>query len=450
MHKVRYLKIALLQIMLIAGHSSYAANHLKPMTDEQMANTTGQALMSLSYIAPNDTVNLETHRSGGDTGIGFYKLGLEAELEINANIKKLQLGCGGVKGAGCDIDIDYLSLSGISDTNTGRASSSAKLVNPFVEFAIKNPNSVATRQVTGLRLSSEAAYGMISFGLENAEKTNADGSKSGIPSGINSLSGYLVVAATGGTVNVNSISNLTQAETGTAIKGKACDSYLGACGLIRADFTTNDYNLNLDTSNSTSKLTLVEQAITGSRISSYPLLATALVSGINLSGTVDATAKVLGIGIPLSGDLSGTVNNLNVDVTINESLGLFHKADLNGTPMSIALQSKGIMWPGTKSIAQQGWWLELSNPIEIGDITPSNNVDIAMNTIKDTLGLVGQYLTDNPIKCGALTVNCLVVGKIDTGAVNLINSSHAAMTLTDVSLAKQSFAPNCHGNLKFC
>ncbi len=55
-------------------------------------------------------------------------------------LKKLQLGCGGVNGAGaCDIDIDYLSLSGgtVDSTSTERASSSAIITNPFLEFAVK-------------------------------------------------------------------------------------------------------------------------------------------------------------------------------------------------------------------------------------------------------------------------------------------------------------------------
>ncbi len=35
-------------------------------------------------------------------------------MELNANIKKLQLGCGGANGLGaCDIDIDHISLSGL-------------------------------------------------------------------------------------------------------------------------------------------------------------------------------------------------------------------------------------------------------------------------------------------------------------------------------------------------
>nr|WP_174506581.1 hypothetical protein [Acinetobacter sp. Marseille-Q1620] len=428
-------RLAVLSFLILSSGSIFASPTLHSMNDEELAATTGQALMSLSYIAPNDSVNLETSRSGGDRNVGFYKLGLDAELELNANIKKLQLGCGGVNGAGCDIDIDNLSLSGVSDTSTGRASSSAILTNPFIQFAIKNPNSVATRQVVGLQASADSIQGLLTFGTENSTAKN----------GINSLSGYMVVAQTGGSVGVNPLS-ITQNQTGTAITGRACSTgLLGGCGIIRTTFNTTDYNLNL-TPSERGTLILPEQVITGKRINSAPLTATAVVGGINLSGSVKADT---GIGIPLSGNLSGQVNNLKVNVTIDENLGYFHKANLNGTAAYLALQSQNIMWPGAKSVAQNGWWLELSNPIDIGDVTPSQNVDISMNTVKETLGQVSGYLNSNPVMCGAFALSCLF-GSIDTGKVNLSNSAAVNMQLNNLQLKNQSFAPNCYGGIKFC
>ncbi|CAM9128881.1 hypothetical protein ACBE110449_02715 [Acinetobacter bereziniae] len=56
---------------------------LVELNDTELSKVQGQALMSLGYIAPNDAAN----KMQGQ-GIGFYKLGLEAELELNANIKK--------------------------------------------------------------------------------------------------------------------------------------------------------------------------------------------------------------------------------------------------------------------------------------------------------------------------------------------------------------------------
>ena len=48
--------------------------------------------------------------------------------------------------------------------------------------------------------------------------------------------------------------------------------------------------------------------------------ATARVGGIAVTGTLDATASVLGIPVPISGDVTGTVNNLDVNVAIKQSL----------------------------------------------------------------------------------------------------------------------------------
>ena len=168
------MKILLKKILTIYMFSfaikSYALvpTTMQPLTDAELAATEAQALMSLSYIAPADAANAERLR-GGDPNIGFYRLGMEATLELNANIKRLQLGCGGANGAdGCDIDLENVSLSGVKLDSNGallpmtreeRASSSAKLTNPFLEFAIKNPDQASLREVVGLRLCTEDALG---------------------------------------------------------------------------------------------------------------------------------------------------------------------------------------------------------------------------------------------------------------------------------------------------
>ena len=441
-----YKGIGMVLIMLGTAQSIHAISNsanMNELSDSQLSEVTGQALMSLTYIAPTDAANLESKRTGANN-IGFYKLGMEAELELNANIKKLQLGCGGVNGAGgCDIDIDHLSLSGDSSTRDGRASSSAKLTNPFMEFAIKNPNSASTREIVGLRLSSEKAQGMITFGQENSDT----------PNGINSLSGYMEVASTVGTAKVNPYFNLTPDKVGGAqISGLASGT----------KFTTTKYDLNLtadgvyytpaNAANAPKlmgNLVLNQQAITGKRISSTILKATANVSNIKLTG--DLTAQVWGF-INLGKQADGVINNLGVDVTINENLGLFHKANLNGTSASLSLQAQNILWPSTKSVAQNGWWLEFSDPIDIGRIDPINPVDIASNTIKDSLAEVSKYLS-NPktqVECGwAGLLSCLGGDPLKIN-VDLKDANKVPMDLVNITMINQSFAPNCYGSLKFC
>ncbi|EEY79193.1 hypothetical protein HMPREF0012_02062 [Acinetobacter calcoaceticus RUH2202] len=415
--------------------SAYAASTLVPMSDSELSATRGQALMSMSYIAPTDSANLEKLRDS-NSNVGFYKLGLDADLELNANIKKLQLGCGGANGAGaCDIDIDNLSLSGLSETNDGRASSSAKLTNPFIEFAIKNPNSASTREVAGVRLSAESIQGLLTFGSENTATKN----------GINSFSGYMVTQATGGTVSTAARptgSGLTQDNLGTQITGRAKGTLLGL-NIINTNFRSTSYDLGL--SSASGSLFLPSQVISGKRITTANLTGTANVSGINLTGTIAADTDLI---ITIAGNLSGTINNLGVNVAVNEDLGYFHKVNLNGTAASLSLQGQNLQWTGAKSVSQAGWWLELSNPIDIGDVTPQSQVVITDDVVKATLGKVSQYLTNNPVDCGTLAINCLL-GNIDVSTVDL-TGQYVPMNLTNLVLKNQSFAPNCYGNLKFC
>ncbi len=142
------------------SYANLESANLVPLSDTELSKVEAQALFSFTYTDPK-----QADPSMSQQNIGFYKLGLEANLELNTNVKKLQLGCGGVNGlGGCDIDIDNLSLSGLSDTSDGRASSSAVFSNPFIEFAIKNPDSAALREIKGFRLSAEKVMGLPDYG----------------------------------------------------------------------------------------------------------------------------------------------------------------------------------------------------------------------------------------------------------------------------------------------
>ncbi|WP_436898990.1 hypothetical protein [Acinetobacter gyllenbergii] len=460
--KSRGLAIFLMGTIGLCLNSAYAAsNTMQSMTDSELSATTGQALMSLSYVSPTDLANKESHRLGGDKSIGFYKLGLEAEMELNVNIKKLQLGCGGVNGpGGCDIDIDYLSLSGLGNSATSnsdsaadraaRAGSSAVLTNPFIEFAIKNPDKASTRQVVGLNLSAEKALGLITFGLENGSQK----------SGINSLSGYMQIAPTTGIANVNGFGSslvageaargtLNQSDGYNAITGRAC-CVIG----FPIGFTTTAYTLNLRDKATGSNilkgdLILGQQPIEGKRITNAPLKATAYVRDIDLSGKL--SAKAAGIINLDNKDASGLIKNLIVDVAINEGLGYFHKANLNGTAASLSLQSQNIQWTSNNSISQNGWWLEFSNPIDIGFIQPALAVDIPKATLNEAFKQVSDFLYDTPVKCGGIVAeNCLLGSAIPVGTVDLQYATRPQMGLTDLELATQKFTPNCYGSLKFC
>ena len=143
---------SLISILITATLGLSQSYAMTALNDEELSEVEGQSLMNLEFQQGTNTTDAQG-KTYNQSNIGFYKLALSAELELNANIKKLQLGCGGdnnsIRANSCDIDIDHISLSGLPDdanyTSDQRAATSALITNPFIQFAIKNPTSAATR-----------------------------------------------------------------------------------------------------------------------------------------------------------------------------------------------------------------------------------------------------------------------------------------------------------------
>ncbi|MED5238240.1 MAG: hypothetical protein VX379_01510 [Pseudomonadota bacterium] len=171
--------VVMLAISLMLAQHAWAMVEMK---DEQLANVTGQALMQMNKIV-GDVAN-------GNDGFTFYTAGLDVMLDLNLNIEKLQLGCGGVNGVGCDLDIDHFSLGCITNgagncislspaagsnqkpgaVNEGPQSAMKdfSIQRPFFQFAIKNDQSKTMREVVGIRLGGEKVSGPLSFGSLNS------------------------------------------------------------------------------------------------------------------------------------------------------------------------------------------------------------------------------------------------------------------------------------------
>lgn len=460
--------------MLLMGQTTtIAANHMQTLSDEQLSETTGQALMSLSYIAPSDASNLEAARTGlkdsTKGGVGFYRLGMEAELELNANIKKLQLGCGGVNGAGgCDIDMDNVSLSGLKlDSNNNpvamtreeRAGSSAVLTNPFIEFAIKNPGSASTREVVGLRLGSEFAKGLLTIGQND-----------GTINGINSLSGYMNIASVNGTTKTAQ-GGLTQTITGKANIG-------GCVSGCPIGYTTNNNPININGMDVA--FTTLSSDVVGTRMNSATVKAVAKVPDILLdasSGTRSATLNgcFWMVIIPLCDykintlTMKGKISNLYTDITLNEALGLIHSIPVQ-SPLSLSLQSTSILWPnapkspvtGQYVVSNQGWWLAANDPINLGTLKTADNfaADIS-SAYPQVAKTISTYLAANPLNIpfsdavgsvftSALTAN---IGTVDLNSYTnpAAGGTGIKVNLSNLPLgAAQNVTPNCYGSLKFC
>lgn len=166
-------KIIAALLLLLVSPSLLAMIELE---DEQLAGVSGQALMQMDKIIGDGTT------SNGTSGMTFYTAGLDAVLELNLNIKKMQLGCGGINPAGssgqlCDLDADNFALGCIANaagicTHAGDPAQTQMkdlvVTRPYFQFAIKNDQSKTLREVVGIRLGGENVNGPMSIGSFNS------------------------------------------------------------------------------------------------------------------------------------------------------------------------------------------------------------------------------------------------------------------------------------------
>ncbi|MCD6059862.1 MAG: hypothetical protein K0S16_173 [Moraxellaceae bacterium] len=194
------------------------------LDDSDLRAEAGQAgsLILTDRIGPNELTGATSANTFAN--FSYYRMGLDGKLDFNANISKLQLGCGGVNDLlggvagtpGCDLDIDYLGFMGLNAAgdrpDPAGAESTFKLTRPFIELAIKNENNPATREVVGVRIGAQNIRGALRMGRDytgfgnlgnEASMTNVENGGTCVPSattgsgvigchsGINALSGYL-------------------------------------------------------------------------------------------------------------------------------------------------------------------------------------------------------------------------------------------------------------------
>lgn len=323
---------------------------LKPLSDSEMANVEAQALMSLSYLDQKNNPN---------KNIGFYRLGLEADIELNANIKRLQLGCGGLKGSGCDIDIENLSLVGINPINGNYAGTDAKISNPFIEFAIKNPESAALREVVGLRLGALSALGKLGLGSNSDLSTLSDD-----VGGIHSLSGDINIMITNTVLN-----------------------NLNIGGLVTTKALIDSYSKNL----------ILNRAST-----------------ITLDGVSAKTGSLYLGFIPLPGGL--TLSNATLkDYPTSGFHEILISQNSEGTiPTSdagLTFQTEPIQWQKISTgsfqntvVNQPGWWLSLPRAI-ISNVSTQQRIDVPL--FEAIGGIFGREIIINPLDSGQRgIVNC--------------------------------------------
>lgn len=405
-----------ISVLALASYLTLLSPHvwsMQALTDGELSNLTGQTLLTMSFI-----------NSGGsnpNTNIGFYKLGLEAKIEINANIKKLQLGCGGDKAAGtggiCDIDIDDVRLTGIvpslaagaSGVDAGPASDFI-LNNPFIELAIRNPNSASTREMVGFRLGAASALGTMSFG-NNPTGDNTD------DTGINSLSGQLPTTVLKGKIPIRVTSGLLFGTNGFA--------YTKEYNAVYDDIDPN--NGNQDAGYCTNDCD-ADNAIRGPIWPYQKQLVVSRAQTISLDNN-SKSGRYLNLYANVS-SLIGNIKIKNIDAEISQGLRYIHEVkvqDLNGnaaTDFSLSFQRENIVWKKSgialnggfgqsagfaganydtyNAPAQAGWWLNLPQA-EISNwtgaqlnLTSSQALSTLFGTKQDYTDLdLGQQAVDN-------------------------------------------------------
>lgn len=322
MKAIKYLSMAMLGIM---GSSVFAAPTTSQMTalsDHELAAESGQALFNMSFIDVGGT--------NPNTDLGFYKVGIEAQVELNANIKRLQLGCGGFKGVGCDVDLENVSFTGIvptrdkaNGTDAGPASD-FMLNNPFLELAIKNPTNAATREVVGVKIGADSVWGMLSIGDPgpNPDKVSSH-------TGINSLSAHLPTIITGGIVPTHLCTFSANDPSGCGFGG---------------ELTRTDSTITVDTPNpGDNRFDLVMQR--ASRVALNGIKVKSLLN-LTINSNLDQSLKFI------HNIVSGTDANNN---------GKYDTGDAVAKNFGISVQGQDIKWNtnGAWLNAQKGWWLEL-------------------------------------------------------------------------------------------
>lgn len=188
--------LALFACMVSVSQPVYA---LDVMSEEEMSQTTGQGeFLTMTKIGTTDYGN-------PNSNVAFTRVTLNAQIDINSNIKKLRLGCDTANYTNCDISIDQLSLTGKVPAqridgqpnnfpqygNVSQKLDSTKALesqfytpanqgpntdfvmdNPFIELAIQNPESLTDRKMVGYRFGAHEVWGAMSTGTG---PTRADG-----------------------------------------------------------------------------------------------------------------------------------------------------------------------------------------------------------------------------------------------------------------------------------
>lgn len=337
------------------------------LDDDDLSRVTGQALFVSDMIAPAGA-------AGSSTDFTFFRMGLDVQLELNANIDKMQLGCGGfnesIVGNACDIDLDFVRLMGLNAAGDGPGAavdSSFTLRRPYIELAIRESGD-GTREIAGVKIGSQEANGFFGVGrtYANGQVNQEHGGTCGgnnpaarlaCHSGINRLSGY-IDAELSGQFPVS----ITLLGTQTACFG---------------DVATN---------NSCNTPYFVE------------------IQGTRLNEIVEP-----GIPLTLSAGFLSAIGISQAYATIQQNLRFIHGFALDGTSdFFISFQRERVSYPtydkqGYAQTANAGWWMNVPQ-VNVKNFT-GDTVSLGIGDAFSALSSPGPVVRDSELNT-VPPVNC--------------------------------------------
>lgn len=492
--KTQYILLALLTGLLALN----AAMAMQPMSDEEMGAVSGQALLMM---------DMREGVQGQSEDYNFYRAGLDAIVELNANFEKLQLGCGGVNGPGCDLDIDHMSLTGQLNpdgtcANGGgpRAACDAILTRPFFEFAIKN-DGTPHREIVGFRLSAENSKGLLTAG--DQQPGSQDPGNTG---GINVMSGYMKLGPTTGVASTDP--RPMAYDDYPCSSDDPCDGFyeglgrqmtgrifLDTMGIGTKSFKSTGYTMQLQPSDAFVQVPTT--TVSGKRMTEVDLLGAATLGQITFDGelAVNVSNVILGQNLSMTKNVTGKIDGLTATVPIVQSLKFIHKINVDSA-FSLSMQSEDVWWPEAAVSAETGWWMAFEDEIDIGEVTPEDTVPIPNDVLIDAIGPENISYTATPslhrddfqsISCNSgPSINCALTtfltgrtdlsgggerggsgnnyyevygsycdglsgclgGSLDVGTLHV--PKNLEFPLEHLKLSGQNVTPNCYGDARFC
>ncbi|CEI51274.1 FIG00350244: hypothetical protein [Acinetobacter bereziniae] len=169
------------------------------------------------------------------------------------------------------------------------------------------------------------------------------------------------------------------------------------------------------------------------------------------------------------------VQNLNMDITFNQALSMFHNIPLTGSGGYLSLQQQALLWPGNyidsndmtgktiaemlnSDVAKKGWWMSFAEPVQLGYLKATQEVDIT-NVLPQVASLMTTellkeenrvYLPPGAAITALLGMTLTTPKPIVVDLNNATLANPVKLTLANLQLANQNLTPNCYGSLKFC